>query len=170
MRSVDVANMFVEEYGDSLTLTNLKLNKLVYFAQVEAVRSGCGPLFDDCIEAWEYGPVEPLVYHAFKGYGRAPIQQPCGVVPQDERVREIVHRVANSFGKLSAFDLVTASHRDGGAWKNVYEPGRNREITLPDIERSDDMGGFESIGETFSQKVDSVVAALPNTLRMLQNS
>ena len=32
------------------------------------------------------------------------------------------------------------------------------------------MGGFESIGETFSQKVDSVVAALPNAMRMLQNS
>lgn len=170
MRSVDIANMFIEERGDSLVLTNLKLNKLVYFAQVESVREGRGPLFDDRIEAWEYGPVEPAVYRAFKDYGRSPIEVPCGIAPQNEGAREIVRLVAETYGGLSAFDLVTVSHRDGGAWKKVYSPGCNKEITLQDIEQSADMGGFGSVGETFSQKVESVMASMPNALRLLQNS
>ncbi len=170
MRSIDIANMLIEGYGNSLALTNLKLNKLVYVAQVESIRSGQGPLFEDRIEAWERGPVEPMAYHTFKGYGRSLINQPSEPAPQSQRAREIVCRIASTYGKLSAFDLVTVSHRDGGAWKSVYEPGCDREITLQDIELSDDMGGFESIGETFSQKVDSVVASLPNALSLLQNS
>lgn len=170
MRSVDIANMFVEGCGGSFALTNLGLNRLVYFAQVESLRDGRGPLFDDCIEAWECGPVEPMVYRAFESCGRSPIEGPCEAVPQDNGAREVVRRVAETYGRLSSFDLIMVSRRGGGAWRGAYDPECNREITLQDIERSADMDGFESIGETFSQKAESVMAALPNTLRLLQNS
>ena len=70
MKSIEIAHTFVNRFGSILDLTNLKLNKLVYYAQVESIRRTGNLLFDDAIEAWQYGPVEPLVYHTFKKYGR----------------------------------------------------------------------------------------------------
>ena len=39
MLSVDIANKFISGFGDKAVLSNLSLNKLVYFAQVESLRS-----------------------------------------------------------------------------------------------------------------------------------
>ena len=40
-------------------LTNMKLNKLLYFAQGYYLKKYGRPLFDNAIEAWEHGPVVP---------------------------------------------------------------------------------------------------------------
>ena len=47
-------------------LTNMKLNKLLYFAQGYYLKKYGRPLFDNAIEAWEHGPVVPEVYSAYK--------------------------------------------------------------------------------------------------------
>lgn len=65
MRALDVANYFIANYGGGTEMTNLKLNKLVYFAQAVSLKQYGVPLFSDEIQAWSYGPVEPEVYHAF---------------------------------------------------------------------------------------------------------
>lgn len=74
MRSTDVAALIVSRQGEGRAITNLGLNALVYFAQVESLKT-CGktPLFDDRIESWEYGPMEPAVYHELKKFGRDPV-------------------------------------------------------------------------------------------------
>ena len=75
MKSIDVANAFIFRYGRNNLITNLKLNKLVFYAQVESLKKHGVPLFSDEIQAWEYGPVEPMVYRAFKKYeGATPSQ------------------------------------------------------------------------------------------------
>ena len=58
MKSIQVANAFILRHGSDIDITNLVLNKLVYFAQVESLRETGKPLFEDKIEAWPYGPVE----------------------------------------------------------------------------------------------------------------
>ncbi len=170
MWSIDIANTFIEEYGDRLQLTNLKLNKLIYFTQVEALHNEYGPIFDDPIEAWEYGPVEPMVYFNFRDYGRGIIDKPLSEPICNEPTKSLIQTVASTYGKLSAFDLVSVSHRKGGAWSNRYEPNENNVITISDIESSIDIGGFSSIGETFPEKIDQIKNSIPNALRMLQNS
>ena len=62
MRALDVANYFIANYGGGTEMTNLKLNKLVYFAQAVSLKQYGVPLFSDEIQAWSYGPVEPEVY------------------------------------------------------------------------------------------------------------
>ena len=74
MLSTEVAELIVSRHGQEQPITNLSLNKLVYLAQVESLqRRGQKPLFSDEIEAWQYGPVEPAVYHLFKHFGRAAV-------------------------------------------------------------------------------------------------
>ena len=60
MNSIQVANAFILRHGSDIDITNLVLNKLVYFAQVESLRETGKPLFEDKIEAWSYGPVERM--------------------------------------------------------------------------------------------------------------
>lgn len=171
MKSVDIAGAFVSRYADEIEITNLKLNKLVYFAQVESLRSGCAPLFSDAIEAWEYGPVEPDVYRAFKHWGRSRIPSDAvGACDVGEEATPIIDVVARSYGRLSAFDLVAFSHREGGAWRNVYDPDEDKEITVDDIRCSADMRGLDDLGKTVYQRVDAAASSIPNALRLLQNS
>lgn len=66
MNSIQVANAFILRHGSDIDITNLVLNKLVYFAQVESLRETGKPLFEDKIEAWSYGPVERDVYFTFQ--------------------------------------------------------------------------------------------------------
>ncbi|HSX79064.1 MAG TPA: type II toxin-antitoxin system antitoxin SocA domain-containing protein, partial [Candidatus Saccharimonadia bacterium] len=57
----DVAQYFLakadEDAGD--LMSNLKLQKLVYYAQGFALALLDKPLFPQCIEAWIHGPVVP---------------------------------------------------------------------------------------------------------------
>ena len=170
MKAIDIAREFIARYSDTLEITNLKLNKLVYYTQVESLRCYGEALFCDDIEAWQYGPVVPEVYSVYKRFGRERIPREAAVDLLPKYAEEIVCTVASTYGKLTAFDLVSLSHRTGGAWERVYTPRENRTITLDDIRASKDMGGFSSVGRTVDQIVDSVVASIPNALRMLEIS
>lgn len=170
MKSIDIANALIALYGHEIDITNLKLNKLVYYAHVESIRRGHGPLFDDAVEAWQYGPVEPIVYHAFKSNGKQRITSSNSTLRITGQARDIISFVANTYGKLSAFDLVTFSHRDGGAWSRVYSPGVDNPITVADIESSDDINGFPGTEGTILGKIDAIAKSIPNTLKLLENS
>ncbi|MCL6584270.1 MAG: DUF4065 domain-containing protein [bacterium] len=69
-----IANYFLDlakSKGEKLTL--MKLLKLIYFAHGWHLAITGKPLIDEQVEAWQYGPVIPSVYHEFKGFGNQPI-------------------------------------------------------------------------------------------------
>lgn len=168
MKSIQVANAFILRHGSDTDITNLVLNKLVYFAQVESLRKNGKPLFEDRIEAWPYGPVEREVYFAFQKYGRNRIVKPEGEATKDERTLSIIDETAKKYGFLTAFDLVEFSHRENSAWKNVYRKEESVEITSSDILASDD--GLTFPKRTLASSLDEVNAKWPNTFRILRNA
>ena len=68
-----VANLLLDLAGnDKLDVSNLALQKLLYFAHAHfLIRTG-HPLVQGGFEAWTYGPVHPAVYQAFKSAGDSP--------------------------------------------------------------------------------------------------
>jgi uncharacterized phage-associated protein len=54
-------------------ITNLALQKLLYFAHALFLIERKRPLISGYFEAWEYGPVHPTVYQAFKSARDKPI-------------------------------------------------------------------------------------------------
>ncbi len=169
MEALNVANYIIDNWSDKFEITNLKLNKLVYYSQVESLRKYNHPLFDDIIEAWQYGPVEPAVYRAFSSNGRSCIRKSTGLAILDETSKKLVDSVMNRLGMLSAFDLVTLSHKPDGAWAKVYSPDGDNPITPEAILESND--GLDGDGIiTIDQAVQSTIAAMPNALRLLENS
>lgn len=168
MRSIDVANYLIGEWGAAYPISNLKLNKLVYYSQVESLVETGMPLFDDRIEAWQYGPVEPAVYRAFSAHGRSTIVEPLGPVSLDSDQEALIDCAAKKYCPLSAFDLVSLSHRPGGAWAMVYRPDVDAEITPDIILCSTDAQGRKP--EPFSKVLDDVAGNMPNALKMLEDS
>jgi len=55
------------------TISNLKLQKILYFVQAEFLVEKDSACFKEEIEAWDFGPVVPAVYHKYKVYGCASI-------------------------------------------------------------------------------------------------
>src|SRR5580693_2299753 len=50
-------------------LSNLKLQKLLYYAQGHYLAESGRSLFTDQLQAWSHGPVVPQVYYEYKDNG-----------------------------------------------------------------------------------------------------
>ena len=145
--ALGVADAIVALHGAEGLITDMKLNKLVYFAYAEALRDGVR-LFGDEIQAWRHGPVVPAVYQEFKRWGRERIASPSGKGLRTGLCDEAAALAWGRYGFMTASDLRNFSHRPGGAWDAVRRDGRER-ITDADIRNSsdgiDDPGGFATL-------------------------
>lgn len=170
MRAIDVANYLVERWGSDCPATIHKLNRLVYLAQAEAIATTGKPLFEDRVEAWRCGPVVPTVAHAFGGRDDTVITEPIEHVEVEPNAVRLIDSVAEKYGSLSAFDLVSLVRRPGGAWARAYAPGREAEITSDAIKASADASADASRPEPFSATLDAVARNMPRVLKMLETS
>lgn len=170
MRAIDVANYLIERWGRYYPATIHKLNRLVYLVQAEAIATTGESLFEDRIEAWQCGPVVPAVIHAFGEWGDTAITEPIGQAEVEPNAARLIDSVAEKYGPLSAFDLVSLVRRPGGAWARAYAPGRDTEITSDAIKASADASADASRPEPFSATLDAVARNMPRALKMLETS
>jgi len=129
----DVARYFLtlmsEENGD--LISNLKLQKLVYYAQGSSLALLKRPLFPEPIEAWLHGPVVPVLYDEYKKYDSGPIPRPQDVYFEryDEESQALLNEVYSVFGQYSAWKLANMTHEEA-PWKEVYESSPGGTIPL----------------------------------------
>jgi uncharacterized phage-associated protein len=142
MRAIDAANFLValsnsRDQNIDDGVSDMKLQKLLYFAQEASLRRRGRKLFDEDIEAWQYGPVIPAVYHEFKTFGRDPItikrkleDIAAGMSADD------IELLANVYDKLSdrtASGLMEMTHRRGTPWSQAYDPRVDHVIPVSSI-------------------------------------
>ncbi len=94
-----------EDAGD--VMTNLRLQKMVYYAQAWHLAVLGKPIFDDDFEAWVHGPVIDHLYKKYEGYNYNPIPRPIPeLAPSiNGRSREILDEVWDTYGQFSAKGL-----------------------------------------------------------------
>lgn len=101
-------------------MTHMKLQKLLYYCQgFSLALLGC-PLFLEAIEAWIHGPVVPVVYQEFKGYGKAPLER-SGLGSIDALTSEekgLIDDVYSVYGGYSAAKLRNLTHSEA-PWLDV---------------------------------------------------
>jgi uncharacterized phage-associated protein len=120
-------------------LSNLKLQKLLYYAQGHYLGERRQPLFPDEIQAWSHGPVVPPVYHAYKSFGSATIElppdDPFTWDDIDRETSDFLGRVWNTYGRFSAGHLREMTHEES-PWRAHFRPDE-RSIVIPqrEIER-----------------------------------
>ncbi|MCX5759511.1 MAG: DUF4065 domain-containing protein [Candidatus Hydrogenedentes bacterium] len=129
---------FSHEHGDPVS--NLKLQKLLFYAQAWYLAIYDGPLFGEQIEAWVHGPVVPSVYPPFKGWAWKPIEENPDTPELDSKVQDHLGEVMEVYGTMTAYALELLTHEE--------EPWRNARGGIPADEPStsvisqDDMKRF----------------------------
>lgn len=133
--ATQVADYFLRrtdlDAGD--VMTNLRLQKLVYFAQGWHLAFTQRVLFRDRIEAWVHGPVIPSLYARFKPYGWKPIDTTQANAPCfDDATLEILDEVWNVYGQYSAKRLEELTHAED-PWRRAragYDPGERCTVEI----------------------------------------
>jgi uncharacterized phage-associated protein len=118
----DVANFFLaqadEDAGD--LISNLKLQKLVYYAQGFHLAMFDQPLFPEEIQAWVHGPVIPELYQKYKEYGPNPLPPPVSLELErfSPEVIELLNDVQQVYGQFSAWKLRSMTYEEP-PWSNT---------------------------------------------------
>lgn len=108
------------------TVSNLKLQKILYYCQGYFLALYNKPLFPNKVYAWMYGPVVRDVYDTYKTYG-AQALEPLGSYEGNlsKEAKELIAKVYEQYGQFSAGKLVDMTHEES-PWKDTP---RDAEIT-----------------------------------------
>ena len=137
-----LANYFIEQSQiDKIVLPNLSMQKLVYFAYGWIMGYTQRKLFYDRIEAWQYGPVIPSLYHQLKRYGNKQIIEKLLEYDHERDAffswnltkgtakRKMIQIVWQRYKSLPPNAMVALTHKPGTPWfKTIQEDGYMAEI------------------------------------------
>lgn len=114
-------------------MTNLRLQKLLYYAQGWYLARYGRPLFPEEIEAWKLGPVVRTVYNTYKANGKRGLE---GSMPSADSFTDeeyaLLLDVAREYERIGTPRLIDMSHRPGSPWAKVKE----RSVIGKDLIRS----------------------------------
>ena len=111
-------------------VSNLMLQKLMYFCQLSYYKHENRRLITDCdFEAWLFGPVIRDVYIDYCMYGSNRI---LFAPTETEELPNCVQNTLTVWLDKRPWEMVQVSHRDGGAWDNNYIKGLKK--TIPDAD------------------------------------
>jgi len=140
----NVATYFIQLAHSNLDnqITNLKLQKLVYYSQAWSMVFRHQPMFSDQIEAWRRGPVVPNLWEKYADYRNSTIPKPSEseeidlVFTGEEKC--VLDLVWNRYGRLSAIELSELTHKEFPwcyARRGIGENARSQQpILLEDME------------------------------------
>ena len=146
-RIYDVADFFIDYAldDDENHMTNMRINKLMYFAQGWSLARTGKPLFNDDFQAWPHGPVAPAVYHKFKYAGSSKIKRLiddnyADNITGDEQ--RLLLDVIREYDQYSTSGLVVLSHKQDSPWDKAIKRGKGTKI-----EKNDMMNYFKTMPE-----------------------
>ena len=124
-RAEDIAEWFLNKnriqmnFEDSEYITNLKLQKLLYYAQGYYLAKKNEPLFSDDFLAWEHGPVIRKIYNQYKKNGSNGIKYNEDFKKDiDEETERILEEVYNEYVQYTAWKLRNMTHEEK-PWKTT---------------------------------------------------
>lgn len=116
----------------SQPVSNLKLQKMLYFILgFSFVRLGHA-IFNDTIEAWTYGPVVRDVYLKFMHNDSNPIKEtvPAEII-SDKQTRDFLDSLIRVMDSYSGSDLVRITHLPETPWSTIWNDGKGRFAAIP---------------------------------------
>jgi len=159
-----IANYFLDRASaDGKTVTQMKLQKLLFFAQGWHLAIEDAALFNEQIEAWKWGPVVRTVYTHFRKFGSSPITQkvlnyievgdefievdvPEGAI--SSHARSLLDLVWGGYKDFTAAQLMSLTHAEGTPWDKVYKHYKGNIPKGTDIPMEEIKAYFKSlIGE-----------------------
>jgi len=120
---IEVAHRVIASCDDSVgeIISNLKLQKMLYYLQGFFIAVFDKKLFEEPIEAWLYGPVVKRAYDHFNRFKKGAIK-----IKGNERMVELKGKelslfssVMKEYGQYSAIKLMNMTHEEP-PWKETY--------------------------------------------------
>jgi uncharacterized phage-associated protein len=127
-RAVEVAKYVINKCNElGRPISNLQLQKILYYIQGIFLGVTGNGVFNEEIEAWQYGPVVPEVYYKFNVYASSEITKKYDVdLEFEEEEQSIIDMIIEEKSKLSAWQLVSDTHNEM-PWLDTYK-GNNKVI------------------------------------------
>jgi uncharacterized phage-associated protein len=115
-------NLFV---NDSKKVTQLQIQKLMYFFEAFYMCiKDTDSLYPCHFNAWAFGPVAIPLYKEYKVFGNADIILSEEKIKQGNEIdslkKDVLKKIYETFGILSASQLVDITHRKGSPWYNKW--------------------------------------------------
>jgi uncharacterized phage-associated protein len=134
LKALDVAEYFVSivDLESQDFLTNLKVQKLLYYSQGFSLAIFRGVLFPEKIYAWQLGPVVKEVYKNYERFGASPVELSAdfNLAKYDSETKDLLNEVFDVYGQFSASRLVEMTHNEP-PWKNTRI---NNEISIKHLQ------------------------------------
>ena len=138
-RVVDVAQYMIDAYkkvsGDELD--ELKLHKLLYFAQREALAIAGTPLFKEPFFGWKFGPVCRKVRSNYSPDSHSMASD--DIRPLSAQSKYLIDNIIAQYGEYASWKLSELSHKEI-SWRNARQglspdQNGNRQLSLDDIRK-----------------------------------
>ena len=105
-----------------MPITPMKLQKLVYFAHGWYLGFTGEPLVAEQVQAWDFGPVIPSLYHEFKEFRHTPITRLTSDdlgSPELLAAKSLLDRIWAIYSQYTAVELSALSHEPNGPWHQM---------------------------------------------------
>jgi len=134
-----IANMFLAlGERDGIPISQMKLQKLLFYAHSWHLAIKNQALFDEDFEAWAWGPVVRDIYNQTRRFGRGPILERVSHLERtadnpldwrfappppisDKDTQAFIEEVWRSHKDYSAIQLSNSTHADGEPWTIVKQ-------------------------------------------------
>lgn len=159
LRALAAANYLVDlAHRDRVRMTPMMLQKMLYLADGHHLARAGRPLFPEQIEAWEHGPVCPVVYREFRRYGASPIKDKVrmleageqhgypvwrwtmpgvsGAIPSTREAAAVIDEAWAAYGHLDGPRLMALVHAPGSPLQDVDSEERAHRSIDPQAMRA----------------------------------
>ena len=119
MVSVNTAASYIyEKYKSEFgtTIDEMKLHKLLYFAQRESIIQTGNPLFDATFRGWKYGPILKEIRESYKNSSFVPVTSSSDI----DEMEPIVDTVFEQYAEKDSWSLSRLTHGEY-SWKKSRE-------------------------------------------------
>jgi len=130
-----IANFFIQKSIDTVCadFTQLKLQKMVYYAHGWHLGLSGNPLFLEPVQAWRYGPVIQSLRREFREFGSLPITRKARDVKfandeileyeyqlqETEAISPFLSRIWEIYGVFTPIQLTNMTHEEGTPWHQI---------------------------------------------------
>lgn len=125
--ALDVAQYIINKFTEKkMMITNIRLQRILYFVQAQSFSAINEPMFDDAIEAWSIGPVISKVYHAYKNNNFESVGLKKARIGNTHKF--LIDFVLEQCSKYTTSELISII-RNQPPWAESYEMGKHRIIS-----------------------------------------
>lgn len=131
--ALDIAKYIIAyEHSKGREVSNLRLQKLLYFVQAKFFQLYGTPCFSENMEAWDFGPVVVSVYHEYKIFGSLDIMSHIEAPHISKDATSVINDILDYAAPYPTFQLVDITH-DQKPWIDAKANYFNHTISMKSL-------------------------------------